>query len=559
LLITGLLLAACDGDDNTGIETSITLSADSLDVMIGNTTTVTATVVNGNGAPQFTSRNANVAQVSSTGTITGLASGSTYVVATLGSAHDSVRVIVKSFALSQDSVVVQVGATTTVTAPGALQVAYASRNQNIAQVNGSGTITGVSTGVTFVVATAGILTDSVRVRVAPPTGGSQPITIPLLGTGVVAERWTAEVAAMGNVAYTTTWGSRTSGVRGDAIKVWDVAGNTPLLVDSAVLPGVTTVSDVQISDDGALLVVSTEIGNSAQNNGLTIYDRSNPTRLTQLSRFSSLNTSAGIHTVKLGRVNGKLYAVGSGNNARMIIVDLSNPAQPVEVSATPVPGGSIHDVFIRDGIILAGFWSAGMHVFDIGGAGRGGTPAAPLLLGSIVTKTCKTCGSTANVHNIWWFHDPTTGQKKYAFVGEEGPGSVSSQISRGAIHVVDVTDWANMSEVAVYEPDPATTANQQNAGAHNFVMDEPSGILYAAYYNGGVRALDVRGNLSSCTAAQKTPDGRCDLLLMGREVGIGVSSGPPKYTWGVAMVGNRLYASDMWNGIFKLDISALKR
>ncbi|HEY0306306.1 MAG TPA: Ig-like domain-containing protein [Longimicrobiales bacterium] len=558
-MIAALLFAACDGDSNTGIETSVTLSSDSVDVMIGNTTTVTATVTNGNGAPLFVSRNNAVALVSGTGTITGVAPGSTYVVATVGSAHDSVRVVVKPFALAQDSVVVQVGGSTTVTAPGgALPVTFVSRNQNVAQVSSAGTITGVSTGVTFVVATAGNLSDSVRVRVTTPSGGSQPIAIPLLGTGVVAERYTAEVAANGNVAYTTTWGSR-SGNRGDAIKIWDVAGNTPVLADSIILPGVGTVSDVQISDDGALLVVSTEGANTAQNMGLTIFSRANPTRPTQLSRFFSANTTAGIHTVKLGRVNGKLYAVGAGNNARMIIVDISNPAQPVEVNVTPVLGGSIHDVFVRDGIIFAGFWSAGMHVYDIGGAGRGGTPASPVFLGSIVTNTCKVCGAGARVHNIWWFHDPTTGQKKYAFVGEEGPGSVGSQISTGAIHVVDVTDYANMREVAAYEPDPATTANQQNAGAHNFVMDEPSGILYAAYYNAGVRALDVRGDLSSCTAAQKTADGRCDLLLMGREVGIGVSSGPPKYTWGVAMVGNRLYASDMWNGIFKLDISALKR
>lgn len=560
-LIAALMGAACDSDGSTGIEPQITLSADSVDVMIGNTTTVTATVANGSGTPQFISRNPAVAQVTGAGAITGLGAGSTFVVASLGNARDSVRVVVKPFALAQDSVVLQVGTTATLTAPGGgLQITYTSRNQNIAQVNAAGTITGVSTGVTFVVATAGASTDSVRVRVAPPTGGSQPVTLPLLGTGVVAERWTAEVAALGNVAYTTTWGSRTSANnRGDAIKIWDVAGNTPLLVDSLILPGVGTVSDVQISDDGALLVVSTETGNSAQNNGLTIFSRANPLKPTQLSRFFSGNTTAGLHTVKLGRVNGKLYAVGSANNARMVIIDLSNPAQPVEVSATPVTGGSIHDVFIRDGIILAGFWSAGMHVYDIGGANRGGSPANPLLLGSIVTRTCKTCGTSANVHNIWWFHDPTTGQKKYAFVGEEGPGSVSSQISRGAIHVVDVTNWSAMTEVAVYEPDPATTANQQNAGAHNFVLDEASGILYAAYYNGGVRALDVRGDLGSCTAAQKTPDGRCDLLLMGREVGVGVNSGPPKYVWGVAMVGNRLYASDMHVGIHKLDISALKR
>ena len=461
--------------------------------------------------------------------------------------------------IGPDSVIVVTGTTTNISAQvngSSEQPQFVSRDQNIAQVNGSGTITGVTAGTTYVVASISNARDSVRVRVTQqPGNGGQPLSIPLLGTGTVAERWTAEVAAAGNVAYTTTWGVRQA--QGNAIKVWNVTGNTPVLADSLNLPGVGTVSDVQISDDGSLLVASLE-GGGATNNGLAIFNRSNPLRPTLVSRFSNVTTTAGVHTLKLGRINGKLYAFLAVNSGQLGIVDLSNPANPVEATSLPL-GTTIHDTFIRDGILFAALWNTGLRVYDVGGAGRGGTPSAPVALGTIVTNLCKVCAGTANVHNVWWFHDPTTGAKRYAFVGEEGPGSVSAQVSRGAIHVVDVTDFANMREVAVYEPDPATSANQQNAGAHNFVMDEPSGVLYAAYYNGGVRALDVRGDLSSCTAAQKTADGRCDLLLMGREVGIGVSSGPPKYVWGVALVGNHLYASDMWNGIFKLDISALKR
>jgi hypothetical protein len=487
LLITALLFVACDDPANVD-ETFVTLSADSVSIVPGGSTFVSA-VVTGSGSPppepQFVSRDQTIAQVNSTGMITGVALGTTYVVASIGNARDSVRV-----------------------------------------------------------------------RVTQQAGGGQPIAIPLLGTGVVTERFTAEVAAVGNVAYTTTWGFRQA--QGNTIKIWNVTGNVPALADSIVLPGVGTVSDIQISDDGTLVVASLEAGGGT-NNGLAIFGRANPLKPTLISRFSNVTTTAGVHTVKLGRINGRLYAFLAVNSAQLAIVDITNPAAPVEVHSQPL-GTTIHDTFVRDGILFAALWRTGLRVYDVGGAGRGGTPSAPVALGTIVTKICKACiEGNANVHNVWWFHDPTTGAKRYAFVGEEGAGGVSGQQSSGAIHVVDVSDFANMQEVAVYEPDPQTSANQLNAGAHNFVLDEASGILYSAYYNGGVRALDVRGDLSSCTAAQKTADGRCDLLLMGREVGIGVSSGPPKYVWGVAMVGNRLYASDMWNGIFKLDISALKR
>jgi hypothetical protein len=126
---------------------------------------------------------------------------------------------------------------------------------------------------------------------------------------------------------------------------------------------------------------------------------------------------------------------------------------------------------------------------------------------------------------------------------------VSVGSSSGDIHVVDVSDMGSPQVVAVY--------NVPGAGTHNFWMDEQSGILYAAYFNGGVRALDVRGDLGTCTTAQRTAAGFCDLRLMGREVGVALTS--ESFIWGVVHQGTHVYASDMRLGLFKLDASALKR
>ncbi|HET9441111.1 MAG TPA: hypothetical protein VFO52_13120 [Longimicrobiales bacterium] len=465
-----------------------------------------------------------------------------------------------SLTLSVDSVRITIGLSATVNATVANSSAttqFVSRNEAVATVTPSGTINAVALGTTYVV---GSLTgmpevrDSVRVRVIEQ---GQLGSMQLLGTGLVQERWTSEVAARGGFAYTGTWGFRTFGNLGhpgNVIKVWNVAGNVPLLVDSLIILNVGTVSDVQVSDDGALLVASLENGGSDAN-GLVIFSLANPARPAFRGYF---HTSLNMHTVKLGRVGGRHYAFASAQaNARLVIVDITNPDAPVEVHNS-LPGGAIHDTFVRDGILFAALWSSGLRIYDIGGGGRGGTPANPVAISTIVTSLCRVCGGGANVHNVWWYHDPNTNEKRYAFVGEEGPGDVGNMISRGALHVVDVSDLANPREVAVYEPDPATTVNGQNAGAHNFVMDEPSNILYAAFYNGGVRALDVRGDLSACAEEQKT-NGFCDLAKMGREVGVAANEGAPKYIWGVARVGTALYASDMWNGIHKIDISAMQR
>jgi hypothetical protein len=255
-----------------------------------------------------------------------------------------------------------------------------------------------------------------------------------------------------------------------------------------------------------------------------------------------------VHTAKVARVNGTLYAFLSVNPAppRLVVVDLSDPAAPREVLARQMGTPFIHDVFVRDGVLFTALWNGGLTLWDMGGLGRGGSPANPVEISNVRTVGGK-------VHNVWWFHDPRTGAKRYALVGEEGPGSGAfGSSSSGDIHVVDLADLAAPREVAFF--------TVPGAGTHNFWVDEPSGVLYAAYYNGGVRALDVRGDLGACTQEQRAPDGRCDLGRMGREVGRALlDQGIPVFVWGVQGVGSHLYASDMLNGLWKLDTSPLKR
>ena len=368
-----------------------------------------------------------------------------------------------------------------------------------------------------------------------------PVTLQVSGRGAVDERYTAEVWVVGNVGYTTTWGARTlNGVlsRGNAVKIWNVSGSAPVLVDSLIVPDAVTLGDVQVSDDGKLLVVATEFFNGS----IVIYDLANPLKPQLLSRFTSPNTSPGVHTAEVQRVNGKLYAFlsvdpGGGQYAKLTIVDLSNPLAPTEVFSKVMGNPFMHDVFVRDGILMAALWNDGISIFDIGGGGKGGTVANPVLISSM-----RTVGGT--VHNIWWYRD-ATGSKRYAFVGQEGPGNIGFS-SIGDIHVVDVSDLANPREVAFF--------SVPGAGTHNFSMDETRGLLYAAYYNGGVRVLDVKGDLAGCDSTMKSGDGRCDLGKMNREAGRGLTdSSFPVYVWGVQLTGGKLYASDMLNGLWKLE------
>ena len=372
-----------------------------------------------------------------------------------------------------------------------------------------------------------------------------PTVMSVLGTGFDTLRFSAEVTAHGTIAYTTTWGFRGSNP-GNKVDIWDVSGNAPAFIDSVIVTGATTLGDVAVSDDGALLVVATE----RTGGSIVVYDLADPKHPKLLSRFSNADTDPGVHTAEIGRVNGTLYGFLSidpinSTPARLVIVDLSNPSAPREVFTKVVGNPFVHDTFVRDGLLFVALWDDGLEVWDLGGCGTGASPSSPVVLGGV-----KTLGG--QVHNVWWYHDPNGG-KRFAFVGQEGPGAIGT-LSTGDIHVVDLSDLAQPKEVAFYHVD--------GAGTHNFSVDEAKGILYAAYYNGGVRAVDIRGDLASCPVSQQVTNAsplltRCDLKKGGREMGIGLlNQGRSVYVWGVDLLNGSIYASDMLNGIWKLGASS---
>ena len=134
------------------------------------------------------------------------------------------------------------------------------------------------------------------------------------------------------------------------------------------------------------------------------------------------------------------------------------------------------------------------------------------------------------VHNAWWYWAPN-GDKKYVFVGEEGPATFGSS-SSGDLHVVDISNIAVPVEVAALRI--------PGAGAHNFWVDEQNEILYAAFYNGGVVAVNIAGTLSGDLTAR--------IIAQARPGGLGGT-----YIWGVQLYGGSVYATDMRNGFWQLD------
>jgi hypothetical protein len=362
----------------------------------------------------------------------------------------------------------------------------------------------------------------------PPPPPPPALTLEVAGGGNnVEERFTSDLWIHGDYAYTGTWGQFLV-TPGNALKIWSLgATGAPTLTDSIIVAGIGTVSDVEVSADGEVLMFSAEGGAEA---GLFLYDLADPETPTPLDHVT---VGGGLHTATFGEINGRRYAFAARNiDPALQIYDVTEPETITVAASVPIPPHyGIHDTYVRDGLAFVFAWDSGVIIYDVGNGMRNGTPSNPVEVSRLVTDDNGIAGSPA-VHNGWWFHNPVTDEARYLFIGQEGPGTVGSNAS-GDIHVVDVSDLSNPREVAGFRlPD---------AGVHNFWMDEDRQILYAAYYNGGVIALDVSGTLSGDLS-----DRLIDQIQPGGQ--------DRTYTWGVMLANGFLYASDMISGLWQISV-----
>ena len=260
-----------------------------------------------------------------------------------------------------------------------------------------------------------------------------------------------------------------------------------------------TVNDVKVSPDARIAVISRE-GASNRRNGFVVLDVENPRAPEILSRFDDEMTG-GVHNVFLHERH--VFAINNGR--RWDVINVEDPKNPFRVSRfeSDEPGRSVHDVWVRDGIAFQAGNSDGIILVDVGGGGRGGSPANPVEMGRLPQLTGWN-------HAVWPFRSPSTG-KFYVIAGDEShpvnprnPGPIIAWEKReasramGWIHVLEFDDVNEPKEVARYRV--------PEAGPHNLWIDWEQEILYVAYFNGGLRVVDVSGELVG------------DLYRQGREI-----------------------------------------
>ena len=312
---------------------------------------------------------------------------------------------------------------------------------------------------------------------------------------------------------------------------WDVTDPTNITKTDSIKVDARIVNDVKVSKDSKICVITKE-GASNRKNGFVILDISNPSDVKVLSEYTD-GLTGGVHNVFID--NNHVYALNAfGNPAKFEVVNIEDPKNPKGVGKFELElGSAIHDIWIEDGIAYTSNWKDGLYIIDVGNGLAGGSPSNPVAVANYKYKT------GAN-HAAFPFKSKSTG-KFYVVLGDEifpeGVDFFAANETTGFLHFVDFTDLKNPKEVARYE--------LPGYGSHNFWIEDD--VVYAGMYNGGVRVIDVSGELLG------------DLYKQGREIAAFKTGSPNGFipnntmTWGSQYFKGHIFYSD-----FNAGIGALK-
>ncbi len=118
-------------------------------------------------------------------------------------------------------------------------------------------------------------------------------------------------------------------------------------------------------------------------------------------------------------------------------------------------------------------------------------PAKPKIISTIVDPTI----------NVWHQSDPVTlgskegNKRKFLIVEDEYAGAAAGpHCPSGGVHVYEITDESNPTKVGYWNIDDiAPTGPTDICTAHVFNIHPRKGIMTMAFYNGGVRVIDISG------------------------------------------------------------------
>lgn len=341
---------------------------------------------------------------------------------------------------------------------------------------------------------------------------------------------------------------------GDGISmVWDVTDPSNIFKTDSIRVDARTTNDVKTSPDGRYGAISRE-GSSNRRDGVVILDLADPAHPRVASTFEGNGVTGGVHNMYA--TNDYLFVLAGGD--KYVILDVRDVDNPRFVSEYNHPNSRVHDVWVHDGLAYSAEWETGVVVVDVGNGRWGGSIENPVF----VTSFPLTTGST---HAVFPYHQESTG-RFLLIVGDErvqrnglpwegtgpdhriqydpvtGKGGYPRATS-GYVQIVDFTDPENPTQLARYEV--------PEFGTHNMWVEDD--ILYQAYYEGGVRMVDISGDLMG------------NLYTQGREIAVFKAFDPQGYipnaaaAWGVMPWKGNIFFADINSGMWAVKMQPTTR
>ena len=370
--------------------------------------------------------------------------------------------------------------------------------------------------------------------------------IELVGRGSVSDQrtsdlWIYEGMDGRDYALTGTWSAS-----GWAF-FWDVTNPGAIVKMDSIQVDARTVNDVKVAPNARYAALSRE-GTSTRRNGPVLVDLSDPQNPVIASYIDDPHITGGVHN--MFATNDYLFALANGD--KYVIFDVTDLSDPKFVSEYNHPNSRVHDVWVHDGIAYSSEWGTGVVVVDVGNGKWGGSIENP----TFVTNVPYPVGRT---HAAFPYYSASA-DKFYLFLGDEIMGR-GDQAWRGTglnrvppqggtpvafsgyIHVIDFTDPMNPKDVARYEV--------SEFGTHNSWVEDD--ILYQAYYDGGVRMVDVSGELMGNLATQ------------GREIAVFKPFDPNGWAanvsvvWGAQQHKGNVFFTDLASGLWSVKLLPTQR
>lgn len=237
-------------------------------------------------------------------------------------------------------------------------------------------------------------------------------------------------------------------------------------------------------------------------------------------------------------LEGEIAWAAPRTGGGLVALDLSDPADPRPVGAwTPPDAASpVADLVVRDGLAWVARWHEGLAILDVGAGIRDGTAAWPVLVAEHRYRTWldgRTWGNTLRA--VPW-------RDRVLLVDGIATCVSCATGPRGGVHVVDVTDLVSPREAARYAP--------AEAGAREVRIDAERELLVGAFAEGGLRVLDLSGELRGDLGAQQREAARA-----------GTGPADPRLrsmAWGVDLLKDLALVADLYGGlrIYRIEAAA---